>query len=117
MENRKTILQTLKKKLPDVYSIAEKYYTFISVMNDIKLSEREIQLISFFAVKGNISYTVNKEEFCEKYNSSEATMNNIISKLKKMKILYKEGNRIKLHSAILLDFSKNISLNINLVHE
>jgi len=117
MENRKTILQTLRKTLPDVYSIAEKYYTFISVMNNIKLTERDVQLIAFLAVKGNVSYTVNKEEFCNKYNSSEATMNNIISKLKKMNIVYKEGNKIKLHPAILLDFNKNISLNINLVHE
>lgn len=116
MENRKTILQTLKRTFKDEYSIAEKYYTFIFAMNDIKLSEREIQLIAFFAVKGNISYRVNKEEFCKRYDSSEATMNNIISKLKKMKILYKEENKIKLHSAILLDFNKNISLNINLVH-
>lgn len=117
MENRKTILQTLKKRFSDVYLIAEKYYTFISVMNNIKLTERDVQLIAFLAVKGNVSYTVNKEEFCNKYNSSEATMNNIISKLKKMNIVYKEGNKIKLHPAILLDFSKNISLNINLVHE
>jgi hypothetical protein len=81
------------------------------------LTERDVQLIAFLAVKGNVSYTVNKEEFCNKYNSSEATMNNIISKLKKMNIVYKEGNKIKLHPAILLDFNKNISLNINLVHE
>jgi hypothetical protein len=40
---------------------------------------------------GNISYANNRQEFCSKHNSSEATIYNIISKLKKIGVLVKDG--------------------------
>lgn len=114
--NRKTIGQRLKRSISDSYVMAEKYYTFLSIVNDLKLTEREIQLTAFTAVKGNISYANNREEFCEKYNSSEATIYNIISKLKKMSILVKDGNKVKVNPVIALDFNNNLVLEIKLLH-
>jgi hypothetical protein len=35
----------------------------LSAVNGLKLTEREIQLIAFTAVKGNISYGSIREEF------------------------------------------------------
>lgn len=114
--NRKTIAQKLKKTLADSNSLAEKYYRIISDVNDLNLTEREIQLIAFTAVKGNISYANNRQEFCEKYKSSEATIYNIISKLRKMGVLVKDGNKVKVHPVIALNFDSNLSLEIKLEH-
>lgn len=104
----KGILQRLKRSETDSYSVAERYYNILSAINDLHLTKREIQLIAFAAVKGNISYANIREEFCEKYGSSGATINNLISKLKKMGILVKDGSKAKVNPLILLDFTKPI---------
>lgn len=114
--NRKTIGQRLKRSLSDNYVLAEKYYTFLSIVNDLNLTEREIQLVAFTAIKGNISYANNREEFCEKYKSSEATIYNIISKLKKINVLVKDGNKVKVNPVISLDFDSDLVLEIKLLH-
>ena len=115
--NRKIIGQRIKRSLPDSYVLAEKYYTFVSIVNDLNLTEREVQLVAFTAIKGNISYANNRQEFCEKYKSSEATIYNIISKLKKIGVLVKDGNKVKVNPVISLDFDNNLSLEIKLVHD
>ena len=118
METNKKIVvvQKLKKAASDDYGVAERYYTMLSALNDLKLTQREIQLIAFTAVKGNISYSNIREEFCSKYDSSAATINNIISKLKKMKILVKDGTKVKVNPVILLNFQNDIVLQISLSH-
>jgi TATA-box binding protein (TBP) (component of TFIID and TFIIIB) len=96
--------------------LAMKYYSILSVINSLNLTEREIQLISFTAIKGNITYANVREEFCKTYNSTSPTINNIISKLKKMSIFIKENGKVKVNPIITIDFKKDLMLDIKLVH-
>jgi len=114
--NRKTIAQRLKSVQTDDYTLAELYYKILSDVNSLNLTDREIQLIAFTAIKGNISYASNRQEFCTKHNSSEATIYNIISKLKKIGILVKEGSKTKVNPIISLNFENDLKLEINLTH-
>ena len=114
--NSKTILQKLVKKETDSYAVAERYYFLLSAINDLKLTKREIELVAFTSIKGNISYSNNKEEFCKKHMSSFPTINNIISKLKKMGVLVKDGPKIKVNPIIVLNFDMDITLQINVIH-
>lgn len=117
MENKpKVILQKLRRKEADNFYIAQKYYSIISVINGLKLTERETQLVAFTAIKGNISYKHLREEFCDRYNTTSPTVNNMISKLKKTKVLIKDNSKIKVNPVIVLDFNSNIRLDINLEH-
>ena len=116
MENKSLILQRLKKSEADSYALAERYYNILSAINDLHLTKREIQLIAFAAIKGNISYANNREEFCAKYETTGPTINNIISKLKKCGILVKDGTKVKVNPVILLNFSKDLTLEIKLTH-
>jgi DNA-binding MarR family transcriptional regulator len=100
----------------DSYVLAEKYYRILSSVNDLKLTKREIQLIAFAAMKGNISYANIRKEFCEKYDSTSPAINNIISKLKKMGVFVKDGTKVKVNPLILLNFDKDIVLQISLIH-
>jgi DNA-binding MarR family transcriptional regulator len=100
----------------DSYVLAEKYYRILSAVNDLKLTNREIQLIAFAAMKGNISYANIRKEFCEKYDSTSPAINNIISKLKKMGVFVKDGTKVKVNPLILLNFDKDIVLQISLIH-
>jgi len=112
----KVIVQKLKRSIADSYSIAEKYYSILSAINDLKLTQREIQLVAFTSIKGNISYANIREEFCEKHNTTSPTINNIISKLKKMGVLVKNGTKVKVNPMIILPFENDVTLEIKLIH-
>ena len=114
--NKKIVVQKLKKPVSDNYACAEKYYSLLSSLNDLKLTTREIQLIAFTAIKGNISYANIREEFCAKYSSSGPTINNLISKLKRMKIFIKDGSKIKINPFISLAFDNDVVLQITITH-
>jgi len=116
MEPTKGILQKLRRKEDNDLLIAEKYYTILSAVNNLHLTNREIQLIAFTTVKGNISYSNIRQEFCDIYKTTSPTINNIISKLKKIKVLVKDGTKVKVNNMIVLDFAKDITLEIKLTH-
>ena len=97
--------------------LAMKYYSILSAINSLNLTEREIQLISFTAIKGNITFANVREEFCKTYNSTSPSINNIISKLKKVGIFIKENGKVKVNPIISIDFTKDLTLDIKLVHE
>lgn len=114
--NRKVIVQRLRKSMEDNFMLAQKYYRILSDVNDLRLTDREIQLLAFAAIKGNISYASNREEFCTRFNSSGATINNMISKMKKMGVFIKDGSKVKVNPMILLNFENDLSLEIKLIH-
>jgi len=107
-------IQKLAKETSNRLELAQRYYALISALNNLFLTEREIQLIAFSAVRGSISYATVREDFCTLYNSSFPTINNIVSKLKKTGILVKIGKQIVVNPQIALDFSKPLVLQITL---
>ena len=111
------IVQRLKKEVENDLQLAEKYYSILSAINNLHLTQREIQLIAFTAIKGNITYANVREEFCKTYNSTSPSINNIISKLKRIGIFIKENGKVKVNPIIVIDFKKDITLEIKLVHE
>jgi molybdenum cofactor biosynthesis enzyme MoaA len=118
MENssKKIIVQKFLRKIEDNYAMAEKYYSVLSTVNGLKLTTREIQLVAFTAIRGNISYSSIREDFCTKYNSTSPTINNIISKLKRIGVFVKDGSKIKVNPVIILNFSNDITLEIKMEH-
>ena len=112
----KIVLQKLRKLEKDDILLAERYYTILSAVNDLKLTQREIQLLAFAGVRGNISYANIRKDFCEKYGTTNASINNIISRLKKIKALVKDGTKVKVNPQILLNFENDVTLEIRLVH-
>lgn len=110
------VLQKLRKQEEDNILLAERYYTVLSAVNGLKLTQREIQLIAFAAIRGNISYANIRKDFCETYGTTNPSVYNIISKLKRMGVLVKDGTKVKVNPQILLNFENDITLEIRLVH-
>jgi hypothetical protein len=110
------VVQKLKKQVDDNFASAERYYSILSAVNGLKLTTREIQLVAFTAIRGNISYANNRKEFCERYDSTSPTINNIISKLKKVGVLVKDGTKVKVNPVIILPFDRDVVLQISLTH-
>jgi len=111
------IVQKLKRDVSTDMELAEKYYSILSAINNLHLTEREIQLIAFTAIKGNITYANVREEFCKTYKSTSPTINNIVSKLKKIGVFIKENGKVKVNPIISIDFKKDLTLDIKLIHE
>ena len=118
MENssKKIIVQKFLRKIEDNYAMAEKYYSVLSTINNLKLTQREVQLVAFTAIRGNISYSSIREDFCKKYNSTSPTINHIISKLKRIGVFVKDGSKIKVNPVIILNFSNDVTVEIKMEH-
>ena len=114
--DKKVIVQKIKVNDKDSLSTAIRYFSILSAISSVKLSEREIQLLAFTLTMGNISYSPRKQEFCTMYNSSINTVNNIVSKLKKMGLMVKDRDMIKVAPQYSLDFNKDTIIQISLLH-
>lgn len=112
MEN--TVIQKINVPGKDIFQRAERYYMVLSGVNGLGLTERQVQLLAFTAIKGNISYKSFREEFCEKYKTTPPTINNLIMKLKRMRMLIKDNGKVKVNPKIVLNFEKKIILEIKL---
>lgn len=115
MESKIT-LQRLKNVSSDRFALAERYYSLLSVLNDLHMTEREIQLVAFAAVRGNMTYANIREDFCKKYNTSSPTINNMISRLKRLGVFIKEAGKVKVDPRIVLNFENDVTLQIVLTH-
>lgn len=112
----KVTLQKLRKEEADSYKLAERYYTLLSAVNDLRLTQREIQLIAFTAIRGNISYANIRKDFCDSYGTTNPSINNIISRLKKMGVLVKDGSKVKVNGMITLAFENDIILEVKITN-
>ena len=116
METPTIIFQRLRHSVEDEYELAEKYYSLLSVVNDLGLTKREVQLVSFMAINKDISYSKLKNEFCKKYSSTVATFNNMVCKLSRMGVLVRDKKRARVEPSITLNFEKPLKLEINLAN-
>lgn len=106
----KPSISKITKKEPDSLSVAIRYYSVLSAIGDLHLTEREIQLIAFTAIKGKLSS--NRNEFCNMYKSSSATINNMVSKLKKKNLLIKDSGKIKVNPKLMVNFDNGTILQL-----
>lgn len=110
------IVQKLRKETRSDIGIASVYYSVLSAFNGLLLTDREIELMAFIAVSGSISISDNRKAFCETYGTTSATVNNMVSKLKKKGLLVKKDGRVVVSPIISLDFTKDIQLEMKIVH-
>ncbi len=108
------IVKKLNKKESTKFDLVRRYYNILSVLDGWGLTERELQLLAFTAIKGNITYPDIKEEFCKLYSTSNPTINNIVSKLSKKHLFIKDGDKVKVNPKLLLGDDNNIAILINL---
>jgi DNA-binding CsgD family transcriptional regulator len=110
------IVQRLKKENEDSQQLAERYYEILSSLNSLSLTKREIQLVAYTAIHGNISYPHLKEEFCIRYKTSIQTIYNMVSRLMKLKVMVKNNGNIKVNPVLVLKFDETIVMQISLIY-
>ncbi len=99
-------VQKLRKEFANKREIAYKYFSMFSIFNELKLTEKQIQLLSYIASNGHIGSINSKEEFIKTYKTTINVMNNLICKLYKKKLLVKIDQKIRINPKINIDFQE-----------
>lgn len=110
-------IQVLRREFKEPLEKAIKYYAIMSIWSNLELTEREVQLLAYTAIRGTISSISSKEEFSRLFHSSPATINNMISRLFPMGLLIKAHGKYKVNEQINLDFSKNLVIGFKLFNK
>ena len=111
-------VQRLNKIVNDEYETAQQYYEILGVLNDLGLAKGEIQLIAFTAIKGNITLGNIRKEYCTKYDTTIATINNIVHRMKKKNIIHKVDGMLIVNPKInQIDFSQDLGLIISVTQK
>lgn len=108
------IIQKLKKNVKSDLQKATKYFSILSVLNDLNLTEKQVALLAYTAVHGSITNPSCRAEFIQMFDSSFASLENIKSKLSRKGWLVKIDGKYEINPRLNLDFTKDIILQINL---
>lgn len=108
------VVQKLMKEVKTEIEMGIKYYSILSALNSLDLSERQLQLLAFTAVRGTITPKPAREEFIKMFGSSKNSLENIKGVLVHMGLLVKIGGMHRVLPSIDLDFSKDMIFQINL---
>lgn len=116
MENTRPqmLVKTIKKSYPNRLKAGITWFKFIAAINDIKLTSRELELLSFINYRGTISSLQAKEEFCKVFDSSSGTVSNMTAKLLKQKLLIKEKSKVKVNPALSVNFDHPFIVNFHI---
>ena len=111
-------IQKLKKKFSDSYQIVEKYYLILSGINNLNITNRELQLLTYCTINGSISDKKVKKGFCEKYKSSNASINNMVSKLSITNLIVKDDDGKNIVNPLIIPkFENKLNLIVTLENE
>ena len=108
------IVQKIKKQYNNEIEVGIKYFALICVLNDIPITLRELQLLSFIATKGSISSKRYKQEFMSMFSTTFSYTNALVTLLTKKHLVVKKDGKKILAPQFLKDFSKDIFLQLNI---
>jgi hypothetical protein len=112
MENleKQILVKTIKRSYKDTIEAGIMWFKFITALSNIKVSNRELELLAFINYRGTISSVSAKEEFCKMFDSSVGTISNMAARLLKpdMKLLVKEKGKIRVNPELRVDFKNDL---------
>ncbi len=118
MEEKQVLVKTIKKSFDSNIKAGITWFKFISAINDINLTKRELELLAFINYRGTISSSSSKEEYCKLFESSKATVANMIARLSKLKLIVKEktinrvNSKVKINPSLYMDFTKDVVIRL-----
>ena len=110
------IIQRLHKEL-GVLDKALVYYQVISILNNLNLSTRDIQVLAFTNKRGTISSITAKNQFISIFGSTISTVNNTVTKLRKLGLMVKVNGKTIVNPKLSIDFSKPVTIAITMNNE
>lgn len=100
-------VQKIIRKELELIDVAIKYYSILSILQNLALTVRQIQLLSFTAIRGTITPLPAREDFVKLFSSSLPSVENMKGKLHKKGLFVLVKDMYKVNPQILPDFSQN----------
>jgi hypothetical protein len=94
------------KSYKDKMEVAKIFLFLVCSFNNIKLGPMELEFLGFMMLRDGV-VTVGKKLYCEQYGRTMSRVDNIISLLKKKKILVKIDNKVRIHPKIVVGFKEH----------
>jgi predicted transcriptional regulator len=107
------VVQKLRKAYTPLEA-AIAYFSILSVVNKLELSPRELQLLAFTSLKGGKVTVGVRETFCEEFKTSKATINNLLSQLKRTGLFIKRKNMFLVNPSLVTDFTQPLIVQVKL---
>ena len=111
--NKVTTVQNINRRADGPTDLARKYLSIIFTLNNIHITKRKLDLLSYMSIYGINSIT-SKVNFCKQYKSSQATISNMISELYEEKILIKENGKVRITPSLSLNFNHPLTLKVDI---
>ncbi len=102
-----------KKEFLTAFDLARKYYSVLFMWQGTHLTNKQLDLLAFCAVRGTISTVPAKNEFCRDFQTSNSSINNLISELQRKSILKKIDGKTRVNPKLQRDFSKELQLTLS----
>jgi DNA-binding MarR family transcriptional regulator len=93
------------------------YYEIISIVNNLNLSRRDIQIMAYTNKRGTISSITAKKQFISIFGSTISTVNNTVTKLRKLGLLTKVNGKTVINPKLSIDFSKPVTIALTMNNE
>ncbi len=104
--------QELKAFKDDEYKAAMAYYGALLALEGTHLPPKELELLAYTACRGMINTYTSKVDFTKMFDSTQASINNMISRLTRKKYFVKNKGTITVNPAILHDFKDGFVINM-----
>lgn len=109
MENKKISIQ---KVYESEYELAQGYFRVVLGTLGIHFTKKQLELLAFISVRGNILTTKSRKDFIKMYKSSQATINNTLVQLKKLGIIIKNNGKNCINSSLFGGLRDTMHFNI-----
>lgn len=110
----KSVTIRKNKVFIDKLDIVKRYFKIMAIIAGCKLTSKELALLSFICLKGNLASVSSRKEFTSQNKITPGAVNNIISALYKKKFLVKEEGKIRINPKINIDFNTNDEFYFNI---
>lgn len=108
MADSKINNMTIGKTKSSQKEMASIYFKIIGILKDITLTPMELNVLVHTALNGTITSPPVRESFIEEHKSSNASLNNYISKLQEKELLTKDERlKIRINPKFMKTFDKD----------
>lgn len=99
------------------FELIKKYFGILSILNDLDLSERPIELVSYTLLYGYPINRENKAEYQKMFKCSEQTINSSMKVLLNANILVKKDGSVFINPALKISLVEDLVLYITLEND
>lgn len=101
--------------MPDAFSkqheskeqIVSTFVATVCAFYNINLTPKELEFLMFLILRDKGLVGLGRQQYMEKYHTSKARVDNIVSNLKKKYILIGERDKCRIHPNIAIKFTDN----------